>query len=60
MTFYDGSKKVHHYFPKVHHVIDDYEDYDSIPETLIVDDSHELPYIGDFPPKDDYEKHRFY
>ena len=53
MTFYDGNKKVHHWFPRVNHMSEDYADYGDTPDTMIVDDRHDLPYIGDFPPKDD-------
>lgn len=27
MTFYDGNKKVHHWFPRVQRMSDDYTDY---------------------------------
>ena len=37
-----------------------YIDYDDIPHTTIIEDRHDLPYIGDFPPKDDYQEHRFF
>ena len=60
MALYDGRKKTHHYFPKVNHVIDNYDDYEDNPDTIIIDNRHDVPYIGDFPPKDDYEEHRFY
>ena len=60
MTFYDGNKKVHHWFPRVSYMSEDYADYGDTPDTMIVDDRHDLPYIGDFPPKDDYSEHHFY
>ena len=60
MTFYDGNKKIHHYFPKVNHTIDSYEDFDDAREPMIIHDHHEVPYIGDFPPKDSYTEHHFY
>ena len=60
MTHYDGSKKIHHNFPKVNHTIENYNEFDDVPDSIIIEDRHDLPYIGDFPPKDDYEKHRFY
>lgn len=60
MAMYDGSKKIRHYFPKVNHTIENYEDFDDFPDTLIIEDRHDLPYIGDFPPKDDYKEHHFY
>ncbi|MEI3266769.1 hypothetical protein [Frisingicoccus sp.] len=59
MTFYDGSK-IHHWFPRVNRMSEDYTDYEDTPDTMIVDDRHDLPYIGDFPPKDDYSEHHFY
>ena len=60
MAMYDGSKKIRHYFPKVNHTIENYEDFDDFPDTMVIEDRHNLPYIGDFPPKDDYKEHRFY
>ena len=60
MTLYDGSKNKHHWFPRVRHISDDYADYEDTPDTMMVDDRHDLPYIGDFPPKDDYSEHHFY
>ena len=60
MAMYDGSKKIRHYFPKVNHTIENYEDFDDFPDTMIINNRHDLPYIGDFPPKDDYKEHRFY
>ena len=60
MTLYDGNKKVHHYFPKINHTMDPYEDFDDISDSIIIDDRHDFPYIGEFPPKDSYEEHRFY
>lgn len=36
MTLYDGSKKIHHWFPKVNHMVDDYLDYNDTPDTVIV------------------------
>ena len=43
MTFYDGNKKVHHWFPRVNHMSEDYADYGDTPDTMIVDDRHDLP-----------------
>lgn len=60
MTFYDGNKKVHHWFPRVQRMSDDYTDYSDTPDTMLVDDRHDLPYIGDFPPEDDYSGQHFY
>ena len=60
MTFYDGRKKIHHWFPRVNRMTENYTDYDDTPDTMIVNDTHDLPYIGDFPPKDDYSEHHFY
>ena len=60
MTFYDGNKKVRHWFPRVHRMSDDYTDYSDTPDTMLVDDRHDLPYIGDLPPEDDYSGQHFY
>ncbi len=60
MTLYDGSKKIHHWFPKVNHMVDDYLDYNDTPDTVIVENHHDLPYIGDFPPKNEDSKRHFY
>ena len=60
MTLYDGSKKLHHVFPKVNHITDDYKNYDDTPDALIVEDHHDLPYIGDFPPKDEHSDPTFH
>ena len=27
MTFYDGRKKIHHWFPRVNHMTEDYTDF---------------------------------
>ena len=35
MTFYDGSKKIHHWFPRVNRMTEDYTDYDDTPDTMI-------------------------
>jgi hypothetical protein len=60
MAFYDRSNKQHHWFPRVNHMTEYDVDYDRTPDTMLVEDAHQLPYIGDFPPKDDYSEHRFY
>ena len=60
MTQYDDHSKVKHWFPKVNHMVDDYVNYPDTPETMIVNDSHDAPYIGDFPPGDDYKKHQLH
>lgn len=46
MTLYVGNKKTHHYFPKVRHIIDDYNAYDDPYETMIVDDHHDISYTN--------------
>ena len=45
---------------KVNHLVDDYLNYEDTPDTMIVENRHDPPYIGDFPPKDDYSEHHFY
>ena len=39
MTFYDGRKKIHHWFPRVNRMTEDYTDYDDTPDTMIVNDT---------------------
>ncbi len=46
MTFMMEAKKVHHWFPRVSHMSEDYADYEDTPDTMIVDDRHDLPPIS--------------
>ena len=56
----EGRPVIPHYFPRVSHMTDEHGGSCDDPETMIVDDRHELPYIGDFPPGDDYRKHQLH
>jgi len=60
MAHYEGKKNLHHWFPKVNHLVDDDSSYEEPTDSMIIDDNHSNPYIGDFPPKDDYKDGIFY
>lgn len=44
------------YFPKMNHLSDKVESIGDDMSHLCVNDGHERPYVGDFPPKDAYRQ----
>ena len=60
MAHYENQKKHHMWFPRVNYITDESIEYDDIPETMIVEDKHQTPYIGDFPPENEYDNGIYY
>lgn len=56
----EGRPVIPHWFPRVTHMTEDHAGMEDAPEGMVVEDRHEMPYIGDFPPGDDYRKHQLH
>lgn len=61
MAHYEGKKDIQHWFPRVNHLSDDLVPQNVAgQDNMLIEDDHQAPYIGDFPPKDDYKNGIFY